>query len=720
MYLYVASSPAWQSKNLFKIGLTEDPLNRYHLTGYPPGQEPCAGIKVILVWKINVTTTKELRYQEEIFHIEYEKYRLMWEIPGDSEWFKFPCNPTDYFRLFAIKQGWNEVPIETIQPNRKELRFLKKQYNKNRWFINSRSDRIKKLFLLQGPLISRIREFLRNPEKRAGYGQAPCGFGKTRITCEAIKDLKKILLTCPSKKIQKQWVETLVEIGAFNRDQIHLIGHNGTTNPEQIKKYAEEDVFCLISTYQSSYLLKPHLTDDIDLLIGDEAHHLAGKVLKENEDEGEGITRQLFQEAAKKGIKRFCLTFTPRYISNSNDLDCEYLSMDDPEIFGEEIFNVNLRSVIEAGVLPDYRIWALWDKMNKAEGIAGKIEYILEAWQSKEIICHEERFILNHLIIFTRSIAEAEEAERILKQKFNESGDTTLVVSASSKMKDFTSEITKFENASRAIIVNCRVLGEGVDIPCADSVAILYSKQSITDIVQMLLRPGRWYENKSLFHIILPILDGEDFDGFERALVALASHDNAIFEDVFLKLTKTSEESDTSPSPFTEDSMKPEMIDISLFDGEDMIKMTDTLSRARTALTPAAVNREKILKICRDKNIRTSREYKGLLTEMPDLPETLPRGEETWFGILNRGIESIKVSDWISKYIKPNNIKTADQYESWFVLQSDVESPSLQNINDGYFGSENNFNSLLEKHGGIESSRGRYVALPANDTILHL
>jgi superfamily II DNA or RNA helicase len=708
MYLYVASSPAWQSKNLFKIGLTEDPLNRYHLTGYPPGQDPCAGIKVILVWKINVTTRSELEYQEEIFHTEYEKHRLMWEIPGDSEWFAFPQNPIDLFRSFATKQGWNEVPIETIVPNQKESRFLKKQYNKNRWFINSKADRIKKLCLLQEPVIAKIKEFLRNPQKRAGCGFAPCGFGKTKITCEAIKDLKKVLLTCPSKKIQKQWVETIIKVGAFDREQIHLIGDNGTTNPEKIKKYTEKDVFCLISTYQSSYLLKPHLSDNIDLLIGDEAHHLAGKVLKENEDEGQGITRQLFQEAAKKGIKRFCLTFTPRYVSNPNDLDCEYLSMDDPAIFGEEIFNINLRDVIKAGILPDYRIWALWDRMNKAEGIVAKIDYILEAWQSKEIIRHEERYMLNHLIIFTQSIAEAEEAERILKQKFNESGDSTIVVSAGSKI-DFTNEITKFETASRSIIVNCRVLGEGVDIPCADSVAILYPKRSITDIVQMLLRPGRWYENKPLFHIILPILDGEDFDGFERALVALASHDNAVFEEVILKLNKKSEESDPSISPFIEESVKPEMIDISLFDGADMVKMTETLSKARTALTPAAVNREKILKICREKSIRTSREYKALCAEMPDLPESLLRGEETWFGLLNRSIETIKPSDWISKYIKSNNITTADQYESWHITQTESEIPSLQNINDGYFGSESNFNTLLEKHGGIESSRGRFV-----------
>jgi superfamily II DNA or RNA helicase len=719
MYLYVASSPAWQSKNLFKIGLTEDPLNRYHLTGYPPGQDPCAGIKVILVWKINVNTTEELRYQEEIFHTEYEKHRLMWEIPGDSEWFAFPFNPIDLFRSFATRQGWNEVRIEMILPNRKESRFLKKQYNKNRWFIKNKADRIKKLCQLQEPIIAKIKEFLRDPQKRAGYGFAPCGFGKTRITSEAIKDLKKLLLTCPSKKIQKQWVDTFIKVGAFDREQIYLIGDNGTTDPNKIKKYTEKDVFCLISTYQSSYLLKPYLTDEIDLLIGDEAHHLAGKVLKENEVEGQGITRQLFQEAAKKGIKRFCLTFTPRYISNPSDLDCDYLSMDDSVIFGEEIFNINLRLVIEAGILPDYRIWALWDKMNKADGIAAKIDYILEAWQSKEIIRHEERYMLNHLIIFTRSIAEAEEAECILKQKFNESGDTTLVVSAGSKI-DFTNEITKFEAASRSIIVNCRILGEGVDIPCADSVAILYPKRSITDIVQMLLRPGRWYENKPLFHIILPILDGEDFDGFERALVALASHDNAIFEEVILKLNKKSEESDPSTNTFMNESVKPEMIDISLFDGADMIKMTETLSRARTALTPAAVNREKILKMCREKSIRTSREYKALHAEMPDLPESLLRGEETWFGLLNPNIETIKTSDWIAKCIKPNNINIAEQYESWFLAQAELVVPSLQNINDGYFGSEINFNTLLEKHGVIELSRGRYVALPSNDPIIHL
>jgi hypothetical protein len=223
------------------------------------------------------------------------------------------------------------------------------------------------------------------------------------------------------------------------------------------------------------------------------------------------------------------------------------------------------------------------------------------------------------------------------------------------------------------------------------------------------LRPGRWYENKPLFHIILPILDGEDFDGFERALVALASHDNAVFEEVVLKLNKKSEESDPSISPFMEESIKPEMIDISLFNGDDMDKMKETLSKARTALTPAAVNREKILKMCREKSIRTSREYKALRAEMPDLPESLPRGEETWFSLLNRHIETIKASYWISKYIKSNNITTADQYESWFLVQTELVFPSLQNINDGYFGSESNFNTLLEKHGGIESSRGRFI-----------
>ena len=142
MFLYVASSPAWQSNNLFKIGLTEDPLNRYHLTSFPPGQDPCAGMKVLVVWKINVSTRKELEYQEEIFHTKYEKNRLMWEIPGDSEWFAFQSSPIDNFRSFATKQGWDEVSIETIQPNRKELRFLKKQYNKNRWFIKNNVEKI--------------------------------------------------------------------------------------------------------------------------------------------------------------------------------------------------------------------------------------------------------------------------------------------------------------------------------------------------------------------------------------------------------------------------------------------------------------------------------------------------------------------------------------------------------------------------------------------------
>ncbi|NEE15608.1 helicase, partial [Streptomyces sp. SID7499] len=58
----------------------------------------------------------------------------------------------------------------------------------------------------------------------------------------------------------------------------------------------------------------------------------------------------------------------------------------------------------------------------------------------------------------------------------------------------------------RAVMSNCRVLGEGVDCPSVDSVALIDPKGSAVDIVQAIGRALRWKPGQDkLATLIVPV-----------------------------------------------------------------------------------------------------------------------------------------------------------------------------------------------------------------------
>jgi len=126
-------------------------------------------------------------------------------------------------------------------------------------------------------------------------------------------------------------------------------------------------------------------------------------------------------------------------------------------------------------------------------------------------------------------------------------------------------------------------LGEGVDIPEADSVIIMYPKVSTIEIIQMVLRPGRWYKNKTLFHILIPVLSGEDIDGLERVLSALANIDEKILSEIELKIRRPiSSHSDISNSIYMDEEI--ENIIIEDYNGGDIKEINECFIRVRNRM----------------------------------------------------------------------------------------------------------------------------------------
>jgi len=543
---------------------------------------------------------------------------------------------------------------------------------------------------------------MKDLENVAGYIIAPCGSGKTIMTVKGIIGVKKCIICCPSRQIQNQWYNTLLREQVFEESEIHIIGGAGTTDPNEISTLFENERFCIITTYMSSHLLIPYITSEIDGCIFDEVHHMAGKVT--SDEVGEGRTRKLMLKVHELGIKRLSLTYTPRFISNETDKDIEIISMDDDDIFGKKIGELKIRDLIKKGVLPDYRLWMLRDEASKGKGIIGKAECILEAWGATEIIRGTEKHILDHLIIFTQDNSEAKEMETFLKQKTS----NTLIMRVEEGDK-LEGPIRDFTNAQRAILINCLVLNEGVDIPVANAVVITYPKQSRGQITQMVLRAGRWYEGKSIFHIIIPTLEEEDLSGFEEVLSSLASCDDQISDEIVLRSKSSVKPSDPIPHSETYDIV-PECIMIEEFEA-DQEQIRKCFTNIRKNLFSRKESK-KIQEYCVEKSIDTSIKYALIRNEFPEWPEDPRQKNITWYDYLHpKSHEKITPSDFVQRILEPNNLRVGYLYDKWRSSQSPdtiLMLPSVQHITDGFFGSEYiNFNIIREKFSKKVISRSR-------------
>jgi superfamily II DNA or RNA helicase len=684
MFIYLASSPVFSGLFLGKIGLTEDPYKRRsaYLTGCPPGLTPSQDIDYDAVWETTATTRDELGDIEDEVHNHFLKYRMMRSKPGDSEWFNFQGkNPYDEVKKFMESRTWVKRQLPLSEITHKSSRYLRKQFHKNLQYIKDRTKRNELLNCLQEPVIAAIAMFMKDDNK-AGYVIAPCGSGKTMMTVKGIRGVKKCVICCPSNQIQNQWVATLLAEGIFTKPQIHIIGCEGTTDPSEILTILEGDVFCIISTYMSSHLMVD--ITSLELLVLDEAHHMAGIV-----GENDGRTRRLMQKATILGVKRLSLTYTPRFVDGG---DLKFLTMDDESTFGKMIAELKIRDLICKGVLPDYRLWTLRDESKRGSGIIGKAECILEAWGATEILRGEEKYILHHLIVFALTVEEAKELESFFREKTD---TLVLRVANGDKLED---PIVQFTTAPRAILINCFVLNEGVDIPIANAVAITYPKQSRGQITQMILRAGRWYEGKPIFHVLIPTLGDEDLTGFEEVLSALASCDEQIRDEIILRTKSDGKPSDPLPPSETGDTI-PECIMIEEFEAnQDEIKRCFT--NIRKNMFPAKESR-RIQTLCIEKGIDTSVEYALLRNEMPELPEDpLPKGM-LWYDYLHPIRVHLTGSEFVKTILEPNHLHASHTYDEWRGVQpTDIiaKIPSVQHITDGFF-PETNFNTLLETFG---------------------
>ncbi len=453
----------------------------------------------------------------------------------------------------------------------------------------------KKMFPHQVTALEKAHAYFKKHER--GKLIMACGTGKTlnslRIAEHETQGKGTILFLVPSIALLgqalREWSADAVEpINAIcicsdpevsrqtkKRDDIDAVSVvdlalPASTNPAQIlDQFAQikakklPGMTVVFSTYQSIEVIsraqKKLLKNgykEFDLIICDEAHRTTGVTLAgENEKEFVKVHNAQFIRAKK----RLYMTATPRLYSDdakskAAQADAVLASMDDEQLFGQEIYRIGFGEAVERGLLSDYKVLILTlrdqdvpvavqnavskeqeipaDDLCKLVGCINALSkhFIGDDGKTKEV----DPLPMRRALAFCPTIS----ASKQISATLNSLGDAYLnhlapgkkeqMVMVESRHMDGTMSAPTRDEHLRwvkeategnecRILTNVRVLSEGVDVPSLDAVMFLSAKNSQVEVVQSVGRVMRKAPDKKYGYIVIPVVVPADVEP-ERAL----------------------------------------------------------------------------------------------------------------------------------------------------------------------------------------------------------
>ncbi|HTN18831.1 MAG TPA: type ISP restriction/modification enzyme [Pelobium sp.] len=343
----------------------------------------------------------------------------------------------------------------------------------------------------------------------------------------------------------------------------------------------------VFSTYQSIEVIaraqKELLKNgypEFDLIVCDEAHRTTGVTIA---SEDESAFTKVHSNEFIKAKKRLYMTATPRLYddnvkSKAAQAEAILCSMDDKDLYGEEIYRIGFGEAVDEGLLTDYKVLILTLNENDVPPAVQKMiadgEYEINSDDGSKLIgCinalskqmlgddgvlqETDPNPMRRALAFCPSIA----ASKTTTTVFNTASETyldALPVEKKSKMVSVASEHidgtmsapqrdeligwlkADTEDNECRILTNVRCLSEGVDVPSLDAVLFLSARNSQVDVVQSVGRVMRLSPdtNKKYGYIIIPIVvpsdieaevalnDNERYKVVWTVLNALRAHDD--------------------------------------------------------------------------------------------------------------------------------------------------------------------------------------------------
>lgn len=315
----------------------------------------------------------------------------------------------------------------------------------------------------------------------------------------------------------------------------------------------------VFSTYQSidviakaQEVLLSKGFDEFDLIIADEAHRTTGVTLS---DEDESTFVKVHDNNFIKAKKRLYMTATPRLYSDeskSKAAEAEALlcSMDDSDLYGEDIYRIGFGEAVERDLLTDYKVLILTlnDKdvppavqrmiadqkteinVDDASKLIGCINALSKQFLGDEGKTKEsDPEPMRRAVAFCQRINTSKKITNIFNTATEAylgslpSEKKELMVTIESKHIDGTMSApirdemmgwlkAPTDNNECRILTNVRVLSEGVDVPSLDAVLFLSARNSPVDVVQSVGRVMRKSPGKKYGYIIIPVVVPADIE----------------------------------------------------------------------------------------------------------------------------------------------------------------------------------------------------------------
>lgn len=380
----------------------------------------------------------------------------------------------------------------------------------------------------------------------------------------------------------------------------HELRYPATTNPERLaqemgKRHDGEHMSVVFSTYHSidtiSKAQKEHGLPAFDLIVCDEAHRTTGATFG---DEDESNFVKVHDASFIQASKRLYMTATPRIYGDNAKVKAEtdnvaLCSMDDPLLYGPELYVINFSEAVRLGLLCDYKVvvlaieeahvsrriqellkndnnelrvddaakiigcWKALAKQGMHDDLVGDSDPMKRAVAFCQVIEYKKgskthKVSSKQISAMFQAVVQAyQESETDLTDEQRDSPAYKLAceaehVDGSMNASEKESKLSWLkeeppENTCR-VLSNVRCLSEGVDVPALDAVLFLTPRNSQVDVVQSVGRVMRNAPGKKRGYVVLPVVipagvephealnDNQTYKVVWQVLQALRSHDD--------------------------------------------------------------------------------------------------------------------------------------------------------------------------------------------------
>lgn len=346
------------------------------------------------------------------------------------------------------------------------------------------------------------------------------------------------------------------EIGVDGIDPFHGQhdqGGNVTTRAEVVAAFLDRAdtssvaLSLVVSTYHSSQVVADAVgltrsRRPLDLLLADEAHHLAGRTnatfLSVLDPRGVPARRRVFATATPIVIKG---RGGAESIDDLSGASAVARSMDDTGLFGQIAYTLNVGEAVSTGLLADYRVLVTTttEPAGEATGERAALAALVDVVR---------RYGVRRILTFHNRVDSAQAFAGRVSALGDVDGAPISGLAVDGSMQDsarveILDRLADTRSDGITVVASSQCLREGIDVPAVDAVVFADPRTSQVGIIQAIGRALRRHPGKSHGTIVIPLVldpDADDQDQLStsaythvwRVLQGLRAHDSRVGHDI--------------------------------------------------------------------------------------------------------------------------------------------------------------------------------------------